>query len=91
MTDAIRRLLAAGCAALVLMLGLMAANPVLHDLAHQNATADKSACAHHDQGPATPPADQANNDHVCAVTLFAQSLALAMPLSAADSHRSAAA
>ena len=84
MTDALRRLLAAGCAALVLLLGLMAVNPALHDLAHQSASADKPACAHQDHGPATPPADQTKGGHVCAVTLFAQGLALATPLVAPD-------
>jgi len=84
MTDALRRLLAAGCAGLVLMLGMMAVHPALHDLAHQNASADKPACAHHDHGPATPPADQAGNGHVCAVTLFAQGLALAAPVVVPD-------
>jgi hypothetical protein len=85
MTDALRRLLAAGCAVLVLVLGLMAVNPVLHDLAHQSATTDKSACAHHAHGHATPPEDQSKNSHECAVTLFAQGLALATPVVAPDS------
>jgi hypothetical protein len=84
MTDALRRLLATGCAVLVLLLGLMTVNPGLHDLAHQSASTDKSACAHQDHGHATPPADQANNGHECAVTLFAQGLALATPVVAPD-------
>ena len=83
-SDAFRRLLAAGCAALVLLLGLMAVNPVLHDLAHQAATAGRPACAHQDHGHATPPADQTNGNHVCAVTLFARGLALATPVVAPD-------
>jgi len=79
-SDALRRLLAAGCAGLVLLLGLMAVNPALHDLAHRIATDDKPACAHHEHGHATPPADQTTNGHVCAVTLFAHGLDLTIPV-----------
>jgi len=75
--DALRHLLAAGCVALVLALGAMAANPALHALAH----ADAAACAHGDHGHASAPAGTAAADHVCAITLFAQGLALTAPIS----------
>lgn len=69
--SAFRRLLAAGCAALVLALGAMAVNPALHALAH----AEASACGHdHHHEPA--PADSSADTHVCAVTLFGQGLTL---------------
>jgi hypothetical protein len=76
--DAFRRLFAAGCAALVLALGAMAANPALHALAH----AGDAPCEQGDHRHESLPTDSAGVTHVCAVTLFAQGLALAAPISA---------
>lgn len=75
--DALRRLLAAGCVALVLALGAMAVNPALHALAHVN----DAGCKHGDHGHDSVPTDAAAADHVCAITLFAQGLALTAPIS----------
>lgn len=72
---AFRSLLAAVGVALVLVLGAMAANPALHALAHV-APAPCDQGHHHE--PAPTPA--ANHDHGCAVTLFAQGLALTTPV-----------
>lgn len=70
-----RSLLAAVGVALVLLLGAMAVNPALHALAH----VDPEPCGHgHRHESAPTPAT--NHDHVCAVTLFAQGLALTTPV-----------
>jgi len=69
--SAFRRLLAAGCAALVLALGAIAVNPALHALAH----AETAGCGHgHHHDPA--PSDASADGHVCAITLFGQGLTL---------------
>lgn len=65
MRETLHRLLATGSAGLVLMLSLMAVNPVLHGWAHSE-TADEHG---HNSQPLTP-------DHDCAVVEFAHGLTL---------------
>lgn len=70
--DALRRLLAAGSAALVLALGLMSVSPALHQWVHAvpcAEDADHGASAQSDQPLAT--------DHGCAVIAFAHGLTVA--------------
>jgi hypothetical protein len=70
----LRRLLAAGGAALVFALGLMAVDPSLHALAHAHPhDSGHAGCPHHHH--ADLPADDAK-EHTCAVVLFAQGVAL---------------
>ncbi|MFM1851265.1 MAG: hypothetical protein RIS54_949 [Verrucomicrobiota bacterium] len=70
--EALRRLLAAGSAALVLALGLMSVSPALHQWVHAvpcAEDADHDASAQSDQPFAT--------DHGCAVIAFAHGLTVA--------------
>lgn len=66
----LRRLLAAGCAALVLALTLASVSPAAHAWLHQDEPAH--ACRDH---PKAKPAPHAA-DHNCAVVLFAHGLDL---------------
>lgn len=75
---ALRRLVAAGCVALVLALGAMAVNPALHALAH--ATDVAAACGHGDHRHDPAPVDSTVEGHVCAITLFAHGLTLVAPV-----------
>ena len=59
-SDSLRRLLAAGCAALVLALTIFAASPVAHEWLH--------VCDDH--------ATAQTDDHTCAVVLFAAGVSL---------------
>ena len=61
--DLARRILAAGCAALVMALTLFAASPLAHDWLH--AGEKQHTCRDH---PAPAPAPE---EHDCAVVLFA--------------------
>lgn len=72
--DALRRLLAAGCAALVLLLAITASSPALHALAHA-----------HDTDHAHLPQPTADAD-TCAVVLFAQGVALAADTAVLTTH-----
>lgn len=77
--EALRRLLAAGSAALVLALGLMSVSPALHQRVHATPCADAAdhdASAQSDQPFAT--------DHGCAVIAFAHGLTVAMDVVTAD-------
>lgn len=69
--DPLRRILAAGCAVLVLVLTIFAASPVAHDWLH--AVEKKHTCHEH---PAPPSPASANPDHDCAVVLFASGVEL---------------
>lgn len=71
-SDALRRLLAAGCATLVFLLGLMTVNPALHALVHVQATTGTD-CQHGHSQPEPFPAGT-KTGHLCAVLLFAQGL-----------------
>lgn len=62
--DFSRRLLAAGCAALVLALTIFAASPAAHEMLHDNGPG-------HEHCPQT-----AAEDHSCAVVLFASGVSL---------------
>ena len=64
--DPMRRILAAACAVLVLVLTIFAASPVAHDWLH--AVEKKHTCHEH-PAPASPAS--ASADHDCAVVLFA--------------------
>lgn len=69
--DPLRRILAAGCAGLVLVLTIFAASPVAHDWLH--AVEKKHVCGEH-PAPAAPAST--NADHDCAVVLFASGVEL---------------
>ncbi len=69
--DPMRRILAALCAALVLVLTIFAASPVAHDWLH--AVEKKHACQEH-PAPQTPAS--ASAEHDCAVVLFASGVEL---------------
>ena len=58
--DRLRRLVAAGCAGLILSLGILAASPAAHGALHAEGD-----CHHH-----------AGSDHACAVVLFASGVEL---------------
>jgi len=75
LSDACRRLLAAGCAALVLLLGVAASSPALHALAHTHA-------ADHEHVPL----QSADSADTCAVVLFAQGIALTADTAVLTSH-----
>jgi hypothetical protein len=87
----LRRLIAAGCAALVLALAVFAASPVAHTWLHDATRAP--AAPDHGPGSEHPVADA---EHNCAIVLFAGgvtlSIAPAMPLPprALSTDRSAA-
>ncbi|MCC6416132.1 MAG: hypothetical protein IT582_09505 [Opitutaceae bacterium] len=78
--DALRRLLAAGSAALVFALGLMAVSPALHEWAHA------ATCEHgHDHSAPTKDDQQPyGDDHSCAVATFAHGLTVAVGVIAPD-------
>ena len=69
--DFLRRLLALGSAALVLLLGIAASSPTLHALAHAHADSD-----HH----ALPGSAEATD--TCAIVLFGQGVALTVAAAA---------
>ncbi len=68
--DPMRRIVAAACAALVLVLTVFSASPVAHDWLH--AVEKQHTCSEH---PASPPA-RASAEHDCAVVLFASGVDL---------------
>jgi hypothetical protein len=68
------RLLAAGCAVLVFLLGLMSASPALHAWVHE------SECAAHDGCHEPAPPSSTAPDAQCVVVWFAQGVALAADL-----------
>ena len=68
--DFVRRLLAAGCAALVFALTIFAASPVAHEWLH--VPAKHSGCSDH----AHKTAPVAAETHDCAVVLFASGVSL---------------
>ena len=83
-SDPFRRVLASGCAGLVLALTFFAASPAAHKWLHA-AAHDDHTCAKH---PAPAPVD---SDHACAVVLFAngvdtpvEPLALSAPVPIAE-------
>jgi hypothetical protein len=62
--DHLRRMVALGCAAMVLALTIFAASPEAHGLLHQD-----DSCTGHQHGAA-------ESDHTCAVVLFASGVSL---------------
>ncbi len=69
--DPMRRILAAACAVLVLVLTIFAASPVAHDWLH---AVEKTHTCHEHPAPASPAS--AGDDHDCAVVLFASGVEL---------------
>ncbi|MFI5355718.1 MAG: hypothetical protein ACHQ4G_00135 [Opitutales bacterium] len=69
----LRRLLATGCAALILLLGLMAASPTLHAWVHHHAETAGPEDAPNSKHPAP-----AEAEHGCVVVWFAHGVSLAL-------------